>query len=176
MRIRRRDREGSETPQGSPEPAPIDKLLSAGQHLVLAELSGYAPARRDVEVLAGSSLQLELTLRPVEAESLTRAPDAAVHQDVPPPTPRPSGQRTWAYVALAVAVVAGGVGVGFGISSKSAQDNLQSRVHTQVAAQQLYDTANTRAVTANAFYVGAAVAGATAVTLFFVEPGLGRAP
>ncbi len=158
-----------------PEAAPIEKLLPVGRHLVLAKLGGYTPVRRDVELVAGGSLQLELTLRPVEAESPTRAPDAAVHQDVPPPAPRPAG-RTWTYVALAVAAVAAGVGVGFGISSKSAQDTLQARVHTQVAAQQLYDTANTRAVTANAFYAGAAVAGATAVTLFFVEPTLGRSP
>ncbi len=162
--------------QAAPEPAPIDKLVPAGQHLVLAELSGYTPARRDVEVVAGGSLQLELTLRPVETPPATRAPDAAVRRDVPAPAPPPSGGRTWTYVALAVAVVAAGVGVGFGLSSKSAQDNLQSRVHTQAQAQQLYDTANSRAVTANGFYVGAAVAGAAAITLFFLEPAAGHSP
>jgi tetratricopeptide (TPR) repeat protein len=162
--------------QAAPEPAPIDKLLPAGRHLVLAELNGYTPARREVEVVAGGALQLELTLRPVETASTTRAPDAAVRQDVPPPAPPPSGGRTWTYVALAVTAVAAGVGVGFGLSSKSAQDNLQSRVHNQAQAQQLYDTANSRAVTANGFYVGAAVAGAAAITLFFFEPAAGHSP
>ncbi len=161
---------------GPPEAAPIEKLLPVGRHLVLAELGGYTSVRRDVELVAGGALQLELTLQPLEPEPATHAPDAAVHQDVPPPAPRPAGQRTWTYVALAVAAVAVGVGVGFGLSSKSAQDTLQARVHTQVAAQQLYDAANTRAVTANGFYAGAAVAGAVAVTLFFVEPGQGHSP
>jgi len=158
------------------EPAPVDRLLPAGRHLVLAELSGYTPARRDVEVVAGGSLQLELTLRPMETAPATRAPDAAVREQVPAPAPPPSGGRTWTYVALAVAVVAAGVGVGFGLSSKSAQENLQSRVHTQASAQQLYDTASSRAVTANGFYVGAAVAGAAAITLFFLEPTAGHSP
>ncbi len=162
--------------QAPPEPAPVDKVLPAGRHLVLAELSGYTPTSREVDLLAGSSLELELTLRSAPVSTATQAPGAAVHQEVPAPTPPPSGQRTWAYVALGVAAVAVGVGLGFGASSKSAQDTLQSRIHTQVAAQQLYDTANSRAVAANAFYAGAVVAGAAAVTLYFLEPGSSHSP
>ena len=162
--------------QAPPDPAPVDKVLPAGRHLVLAELSGYTRASRDVELAAGGSLELQLTLSPLPVGVSTQAPSAAVHQDVPAPTPPPSGQRTWTYVALGVAVVAVGVGLGFGASSKSAQDTLQSRIHTQVAAQELYDTANSRAVAANAFYAGAAVAGAAAVTLFFLEPASSHSP
>jgi tetratricopeptide (TPR) repeat protein len=163
--------------QSLPEPAPVEKLLKAGHHVVLAELSGYVPAHRDVELLAGGSLQLELTLRQQEPVPETRAPDAAVHQDIPPPSPRSvPGERKWTYVALSVAVVAAGVGIAFGASASSAQDQLHSQVHTQAAAQQLYDTANARATAANSFYAGAAVAGATAVTLFFLEPSLARSP
>ena len=162
--------------QAASEPAPIDKLLPPGRHLVLAELNGYTPIRREVELLAGTSLQLDLTLQPVPVAAPTRAPDAAVHQNIPAPAPPPAPQRTWTYVALAVAVVAVGVGLGFGISSKSAQNNLQARVHTQVQAQQFYDTAHTDAVAANWFYAGAAVAGASAITLFFLEPKLGGSP
>ena len=143
---------------------------------MLAELSGYFPARRDVNLVAGGALQLELTLRPLETPAVTQVPAGALREGVPPPAPPAAGGRTWTYVALGVAVVAAGVGVGFGLSSKSAQDNLLSRVHTQSAAQQLYDTANSRAVTANGFYVGAAVAGAAAVTLFFLEPASGNTP
>jgi tetratricopeptide (TPR) repeat protein len=161
--------------QSAPEPAPVEKQLPPGRHVVVAELDGHTPARRDVELLPGGSLQLELTLRPLEVP--TRAPEAAVHQEVPPPTPRSSsGERKWTYVALTAAVVAVGVGLAFGASAQSAQNQLQSRAHTQTAAQQLYDTANARAAAANAFYAGAAVAGATAVTLFFLEPALGHSP
>ena len=162
--------------QTPPQLAPVDRALPAGRHLVLAELGGFDSVRRDVELPAGTSLQLDLTLRPTPGEPSSRAPDAAVHQEIPAPAPRPSGQRTWTYVALGVAVVAVGVGVGFGVSSKSAQDTLLGRAHTQVQAQQLYDTANSRAVAANSFYAGAALAGAAAVTLFFLEPAQGRSP
>ncbi len=64
----------------------------------------------------------------------------------------------------------------FGASAQSAQNQLHSQIHTQAAAQTLYDTSNARAAAANSFYAGAAVAGATAVTLFFLEPALGRSP
>lgn len=157
------------------EPAPVEKLLPAGHHVVLAELGGYSPARRDVELSAGGSLRLELTLRPLEPAPEARAPEAAVKQDVPPPAPR-RGERKWTYVALAAAVVATGVGLAFGASAQAAQDQLHARVHTQVDAQQYYDTANARAAAANSFYAGAALAGAASVTLFFLEPNLSRAP
>jgi len=159
----------------SPEPAPVQRLLPPGRHLVLAELAGYSPARRDVELAAGGSLRLELTLRPLEPVPETRAPEAATRQDVPPQSPHP-GERKWTYVALAAAVVATGVGLAFGASAQSAQNQLHAQVHNQTAAQQYYDTANARAAAANGFYAGAAVAGATAVTLFFLEPTLGRSP
>jgi tetratricopeptide (TPR) repeat protein len=163
--------------QSPPQSAPVEKLLPAGHHFVLAELSGYASAHRDVELLPGGSLQLELTLKPLEPAAETRAPDAAVHQDIPPPSPHSTpGERKWTYVALTVAVVAAGVGIAFGASANTAQDQLHSRVHTQAAAQQLYDTANARAVAANSFYAVGAVAGATAATLFFLEPALSSSP
>ena len=158
------------------ERAPLERLLPAGRHVVLAELDGYTPARRDVDLVPGGSLQLELTLRPLEAP--VRAPEAAVRQEVPaivPPSGTP-GQRKWTYVALSVAVVAVGVGLAFGASAQSAQNQLHSQIHSQAAAQTLYDTSNARAAAANSFSAGAAVAGAAAVTLFFLEPALGRTP
>jgi tetratricopeptide (TPR) repeat protein len=161
--------------EAPPQPAPVDALLPAGHHVVLAELAGHTEARREVELLPGAGLQLELTLRPIEALAETRAPEAAVREQLPPPPSRP-GPRKWTYVALSVAVVAVGVGLAFGATARSAQEQLQSRVHTQATAQQLYDTANARAAAANSFYAGAAVAGAAGVTLFFLEPALGRSP
>ena len=163
--------------QSPPEPAPLDKFFVAGHHVVLAELAGHTPARREIELSPGGSLQLELTLKPFVTPAETRAPDAAVRQGVPPATPRPvAGERKWTYVALTAAVVAAGVGLAFGASAQSAQNQLHAQVHNQTAAQQFYDTANARAAAANAFYAGAAVAGATAITLFFLEPSLGRSP
>jgi tetratricopeptide (TPR) repeat protein len=158
------------------EPAPLEKVLPPGRHVVVAELSGHTPARRDVELVPGGSLQLELTLKPVDSVP-ERAPDGAVRQDVPaPPTQSSPGQRKWTYVALSVAVAALGVGLAFGATAQSAQNQLHAQIHTQAAAQQLYDSANARAAAANSFYAGAGVAGATAVTLFFLEPTLGRSP
>lgn len=163
--------------QSPPEPAPVDKLVAAGHHLVLAELAGHMAAYRDVELAPGGLLQLELTLQPLVAPAETRAPDAAVHQDVPPANPRPvRGERKWTYVALTAALVATSVGLAFGASAQSAQNQLHAQVHNQTAAQQFYDTANARAAAANGFYAGAAVAGAAAITLFFLEPSLGRSP
>jgi tetratricopeptide (TPR) repeat protein len=162
--------------EASGEPAPVDKLLPAGRHVVVAELQGYTPVRRDVDLVPGGSLQLELTMRPVETVA-ERAPDGALRQDVPAAPPRSvPGERKWTYVALSVAVAALGVGLAFGATAQSAQNQLHSQIHTQATAQQLYDTANARAAAANSFYAGAGVAGAGAVTLFFLEPTLGRSP
>jgi tetratricopeptide (TPR) repeat protein len=162
----------------APEPAPLDRLLPAGHHAVRAELSGHTAADRDVELVAGGLVQLELTLRPIEPPGeTTRAPDAAVREEVPPPAPRSgSGERRWTYVALTVAALCVGTALAFGVSAQNAQDQLHARVHTQTDVQQLYDTANARATAANSFYVGAAVAGATAITLFFLEPSLRSSP
>jgi tetratricopeptide (TPR) repeat protein len=162
--------------QGTPEPAPLDRMLPAGHHAVRAELSGHTPAERGVDLVAGGTVQLELTLRPLEPEpEATRAPAAAVSEQVPPPPPRP-GERRWTYVSLTVAVLCVGTALAFGASAQNAENALHSRVHNQAEAQQLYDTANARATAANGFFVGAAVAGAAAGTLFFVEPTLGRSP
>jgi tetratricopeptide (TPR) repeat protein len=164
--------------QDAPEPAPVDRLLAAGHHAVRAELSGHTAAERDVELVAGGLVQLELTLRPIESPSATsRAPEAAVREQLPPAAPRSvSGERKWTYVALTVAVLCVGTALAFGASAQNAQDQLHARVHTQTDVQQLYDTANARATAANSFYVGAAVAGAAAITLFFLEPSLGSSP
>lgn len=163
--------------QGPSQPAPVDRLLPAGRHAVRAELSGYSPADREVDLVAGGTVQLELTLKPLETEpETTRAPDGAVSERVPPPPTRAGGERRWTYVALTVAVLCVGTALAFGASAQNAQDALHARVHSQAEAQQLYDSANARATAANGFYVGAAVAGAAAVTLFFVEPTLGRSP
>lgn len=162
--------------QEAPEPAPLDRLFPAGHHAVRAELSGHTAADRDVDLVAGGLVQLELTLRPIEPPTETvRVPEAAVREEVPPPAPR-SGERRWTYVALTVAVLCVGTALAFGVSAQNAQDQLHARVHTQTDVQQLYDTANARATAANSFYVGAAVAGATAITLFFLEPSLRPSP
>jgi len=162
--------------QGPPEEAPLERRLPAGRHQVRAELSGYTPAEREVDLVAGGNVQLELTLRPLEQETV-RAPEGAVREQIPPPAPRASsGERRWTYVALTVAVLCLGTGLAFGASAQNAQNQLHARIHNQTDAQQLYDSANARATAANAFYISAAVAGAAAVTLFFVEPAAGRSP
>jgi tetratricopeptide (TPR) repeat protein len=164
--------------QEAPRPAPVDSFLPAGKHAVRAELEGHAPGEREVDLVAGGSVQLELTLRPLEPEpGLVRAPDAAVRQEIPPaPNKSVSAQRTWTYVALTVAVLCAGAGLAFGASAQTAENQLHARVHSQVDAQQLYDSANARATAANSFYAGAAVAGAAAITLFFLEPALSPSP
>ncbi|HUM09879.1 MAG TPA: PEGA domain-containing protein [Myxococcaceae bacterium] len=161
------------------EPAglsPISARLKPGTHRVRATQEGYHPYEREVELAPGARVQLELSLVALVPPVATseRAPEAAVRDTVPPARTQP---RRWTYVAAGIAVLCLAAGVTFGVSAHQAQDTLKDgtpRKPDQV--QQVYDTAVARSNAANGFYAAAGVAGAAAITLFFLEPHLGAPP
>ncbi len=158
------------------EPAglsPVSARLRPGSHQVRATQDGYQPLEREVELAPGARVQLELSLvalvPPVAATE--RAPEAAVRDTVPPAKTQP---RRWTYVAAGLAAVCLAAGVTFGVSAHQAQETLKDGTRRSAEqVQQVYDTAVARSAAANGFYAAAGVAGAAAVTLFFLEPHLG---
>lgn len=161
---------------GPPEPSPRSVRVSPGRHRVRAEREGHVPVERDVDLAAGARVQLELSLPPLapsEEAARTRAPAAAVQNEVMPAARR-TGARRWTYVAAGLSVASLAAGIGFGISAHHAQDTLRDgQPRDQTAAQQIYDSAQARNTASNAFYAAAAITGAAAVALFFIEPHLG---
>ncbi|MGZ6078472.1 MAG: tetratricopeptide repeat protein [Myxococcaceae bacterium] len=150
--------------------SPVALRLKPGRHLVSAVEEGYQPLDREVDLAAGARIQLELSLVPSLAGG--RAPDAAV-RDAVAPAPK-TAPRRWTYVAAGVAGVCLAAGIGFGLSARQAENALKDGVpRSPEAVQQVYDTANARSAAANGFYVAAAVTGAAAIALFFIEPHLG---
>lgn len=154
--------------------SPVALRLKPGRHLVSASEQGYQPLDREVDLAAGARIQLELSLVPLLSPSVAngRAPDAAV-RDAVTPAPK-AAPRRWTYVAAGVAGVCLAAGIGFGLSARQAENTLKDGVpRSPEAVQQIYDTANARSAAANGFYVAAAVTGAAAIALFFIEPHLG---
>jgi len=158
------------------EPAgtsPVSVSLNPGTHRIRAAQEGYQALERDVELAPGGRVQLELSLVPLVPVATTeRAPEAAVRDTVAPlPKTQP---RRWTWVATGLAAASLAAGITFGVSAHQAQDTLKDgtpRSPDQV--QQIYDTAVARSNAANAFYAAAGVAGAAAITLFFLEPHFG---
>ena len=82
---------------------------------------------------------------------------------------QPKKGRLWTYVAGGVAVASVGAAVGLGVGANGNAAELRRTEHTQVEAQNLYNSANGMALGANVAYGVAGVAAVTAVILFFVE-------
>jgi tetratricopeptide (TPR) repeat protein len=161
---------------GPPEPSPRSVRVSPGRHRVRAEREGYVPLEREVDLNAGARVQLELSLPPLapsEEPVRTRAPTAAVQNEVRPAT-RKTGERRWTWVAAGLSAASLAAGIGFGISAHQAQDKLRDGTpREQPEVQQIYDAAQARNTASKAFYAAAAVTGAAAIALFFIEPHLG---
>jgi len=154
--------------------SPVALRLKPGRHQVRAEESGYQALEREVDLAAGARIQLELSLVPLAPPpgANTRAPEAAVRDVVNPPTR--GAPRRWTYVAAGVAGVCLAAGIGFGVSAQQAQNALKvGGPRSPEAVQQVYDTASARSAAANGFYVAAAITGAAALALYFIEPQLG---
>ncbi len=93
------------------------------------------------------------------------APDTSVTAR-PAEAPR---KRVFTWVAGGAAVAAAGAGIGMGLAASSASNQLLASEHDQMTAQQLHDSAQGLSTGANVAYGVAAVAGVTAIVLFFVE-------
>lgn len=154
--------------------SPVAVRLAPGTHRVLATQSGYQPLEREVELGPGARVQLELSLVPLTpaVAAPERAPESAV-RDAVAPVPRPPDRR-WTYVTAGLSAVCLAAGITFGLSAQQAQDTLRTGgPRSKESVQQIYDTAKARGAAANGFYAAAAVTGAAAVVLFFLEPHLG---
>lgn len=78
-------------------PAPAPLLLPLGEHVIAAEASGYAPARRRLRVRGGELLQLELKLAPLALSSSERERERRAYKS------------PWLWSAVGVAVVGAAV-------------------------------------------------------------------
>ena len=94
-------------------------------------------------------------------------PPLSLAREGPAPVARKG--RLWTWVAAGAAVAAAGAGAWFGSQAKSDSDKLMSGSYTQPQIQQLHDSAQSKARTANVLYVVAGASGAAGVTLFFLE-------
>jgi tetratricopeptide (TPR) repeat protein len=139
---------------------PWKGVLAPGAHHVVLQRSGYEDAARDVLVVSGQKLVVDL---PLDAAS------SAVM--APPESPEGEGVlqkvRLPTWIALGVGAASLGTAVGFQIAAQSAEDDARNST-TQLEHQSLYATAETnRDVARVLFGVGAAamVAGATLFTI-----------
>ena len=109
---------------------------------------------------------------PTSTPTPTPAPTSLMLGSVTPPAEVKtdvSRRRVWTWVAAGAAGAALAAGVAYGLAARSASDQLRASEHPAGTAQQLADTASARSRNANVLYGMAAVAGASGMTLFFVE-------
>jgi hypothetical protein len=168
-------------------PTPFSGEFPLGRHEVGIELDGRAAEHRDVTLTRNTSVALDLTLSkrvdpepraevvPVSSPPplVVAAPPEAVMAAPPSvvaPAPEAKKSRVWTWVGAGVAAAALATGAGFGLAAKSSANQLMNgSPHTGATATALRDGARGKATTANVFYGTAAVAGTSAVALFFVE-------
>ncbi len=166
---------------------PFSAALPLGTHRIEVVQPGYATVRRELLLTPDRSVELDLSLAREEPPAARAKPDLSVAGVVPPsgkgaptlageplaPPPEVKASyepgRRWTWVAAGVAAAALAGGVAYGLAARSASDQLRSSEHTGATAQQLADTASSRARNANILYGLAGAAGAAGVTLFFVE-------
>ena len=94
-----------------------DVFVDPGQHRVVGRFAGFGDAQRIVQVEAGGTLQVELTLAQAPATAPAVAPTAApapVAPAAPPPAPRANAKARTIAVASGAALTLVGVGVGVG--------------------------------------------------------------
>lgn len=150
----------------------VTARVSAGPHVVTAHAAGYAVAKKSVTAAGEDQTRVELTLEPETTPSPAVAPSSALsapRRPVVAAEPPREGSRTPTFVALSLTgVFATGTAV-FGIaalSSKSSYDKtLASPVESRAAIDDARSRLRTTTVLADAFGVGALVAGVVTVVL-----------
>ena len=156
---------------------PLTIPLSPGKHEVKVEKANYLPTTRFIEIAPNETrtVAVQLTLLPNHVD-----PDAKAGASVATERTAPSSDGTKSggvpiasVAALAVGAVALGVGIGFGVAThnldvKAVDTDGDGALNiTRVQAQ----AGQRDATMANVCYVGAGVAAAAAVALFFLDPG-----
>ena len=176
---------------------PFSATLPLGTHQVLVGLANYETLRREVVLTPDRAIQLDFALSRVEPKpeetreaapppsapaapaasalppALAPAPAAAQAPLVPtePEARKPTEHhRVFTWVAAGAAVVAAGAGVYYGVEARNASNDLRAMATPNGArAQDLANSATSRARTANILYGVAGAACAAGVTLYFLE-------
>lgn len=165
--------------------SPASVELVAGNHTLTVQADGYEKVERSFVMQTTRATEMTITLRPVAKETPPIATDVPKKEeppksvtDVPPPPPppvvvvdQPKKGRVFTYVAGGTAIAALGAGIGMGIAAQSNADKLTKATMplTQPEADRYDQAAKGLGTGATVAYVGAGVAAAAAVVLFFVE-------
>ena len=156
---------------------PVTVPVSPGKHEVKVEKANYLPTTRFIDVGNGDkqTIAVQLTLLPNRVDPDADVPVNAAADKAAPAgdSGKGSGFPIASAVAAGVGAVALGVGIGFGVAAHNIQvaavdtDGDGALNITRVQAL----TGQRDATIANVCYVGAGVAAAAAVALYFLVPG-----
>lgn len=165
--------------------SPASVELVAGNHTLTVQADGYEKVERSFVMQTTRATEMTITLRPVAKDTPPIATDVPKKDDppksvtdVPPPPPppvvvvdQPKKGRVFTYVAGGVAVAALGAGIGMGIAAEGNAAQLRNATTplSQQRANELQGAAQGLGTGATVAYIGAGVAAAAAVVLFFVE-------
>lgn len=154
---------------------PLAVELKPGRHEVAVTLDGYGPAIRSVNIAPDKSLELDVALQKGSAPNLALSGPSSQAVNEPAgqldQKPETSHPRVYTWVATGVA---GAALVGAALFGTAAQNNANAlrdpgQAHTHDANQSHYDAARRDQNAANLLYGVGGLAGAAAVTLFFIE-------
>jgi hypothetical protein len=145
-------------------------ILPPGSHLVRLSLEGHQPRSEQVQVEAGVVHPLEVALEPLPPP---KPPPVVVKEKKKVEQPKKAGtRRFWTWVVAGGAVAAAGAGLGFGLWARSDWEDYQNAAKAGDRARydDLRDSGQSHATTANVFFITAGVLAATAAILYlFVE-------
>lgn len=145
-------------------------VLAPGSHLVRLSLEGHQPRSEQVQVEAGVVLPLEVALDPLPPPKSPASIPVVKERDTAPP--KKAHRRFWTWVVAGGAVAAAGAGLGFGLWARSDWEDYQNaaKAGDRASYEELKDSGESHATTANVFFITAGVLAATAVVLYlFVE-------
>lgn len=175
-------RDGSDITAAIGVATPVDP----GQSMIEATAEGYQPWHAEVAVMGdGTTVTVEIPALEKLAETPPPPPDPdPVPDKQPPPPPAPidldpgHGRRVVGVGLVAGGVAALGAGVAFGLMSTSANDDAKRECGGDVndcrgdlgAAQELIDSARTRATISTIAFAVGGVAVAGGVVLYLTAP------
>jgi hypothetical protein len=140
---------------------PWKGVLAPGAHRFVLQRSGYKDAARDVLVVQGQKLVVDLTLE-AATSAVTALPESpgreGVFQKVRVPT----------WIALGVGAASLGTAVGFQIAAQGAEDEARNST-TQLEHQSHYATAETNSDVARVLFGVGAAAMVVGATLFTID-------
>jgi len=170
--------------------SPLALVLPHGAHVVTLIKAGYRTTTRQAVLSPQASVEIDVAMQKLEVGERVPLPPppptlvpSTPPQALTPPRPAPGSAtapaparpppgpppRLWTWVAAGAAGAALAGGMYYGMSARSAESDLKNSTHDGGTARQLADKAKSHARNANILYGVGAVAGAGAVTLFFVE-------